>query len=267
MKRTAMDTLYKYLKPDLIGACLPAAGDGSLRATQPAALNDPFECFMAPGNAEVFGAGNQVIADMLSGLNGTTPVKPDSVEKARCKSGSLFLRDLLVEQLSQRYGIVSFASDPLHPVMWAHYGNYGTGFVIGYDRAIITGLCDRTDPLREIHYDSRVLPLVTLDVLNEKNVDNLLSKKSDVWEYEKEWRLVVELKHTIGTGNVDQLGYPINLLRVPNEAVAEVYYTERTPAEAVLTISDRLSNSNNRYGTTNPIKLVTTAGSRYNPEQ
>ena len=177
MKRTAMDTLYKYLKPDLIGACLPAAGDGSLRATQPAALNDPFECFMAPGNAEVFGAGNQVIADMLSGLNGTTPVKPDSVEKARCKSGSLFLRDLLVEQLSQRYGIVSFASDPLHPVMWAHYGNYGTGFVIGYDRAIITSLCDRTDPLREIHYDSRVLPLVTLDVLNEKNVDNLLSKE------------------------------------------------------------------------------------------
>ena len=37
-------TLYKYVTRQRVLNCIPEVGDGTLRATQPAALNDPFEC-------------------------------------------------------------------------------------------------------------------------------------------------------------------------------------------------------------------------------
>ena len=80
--------------------------------------------------------------------------------------------------------------------------------------------------------------------------------KSEHWKYEKEWRVIVELKHTIGTGLKDDKGQPINLVRIPNEAVKEVYYTERTPSSRVEEIKKRLGNPNNRFGVTNLTKLV-----------
>ena len=36
--------LYKYLPADRAIGVLPENGNGALRATQPAALNDPLEC-------------------------------------------------------------------------------------------------------------------------------------------------------------------------------------------------------------------------------
>ena len=93
-------------------------------------------------------------------------------------------------------------------------------------------------------------------VLNETNMNPLMSYKSALWEYEQEWQLIVELHETMGTGRRDGRCQPINLLRVPNPAVVKVYYTERTPADAVEKVKKRLANGNNRYGTTSPTKLV-----------
>ena len=68
--------------------------------------------------------------------------------------------------------------------------------------------------------------------------------------------MIVELNDTIGTGETDRHGQPVNLVRVPNEAVVRVYYTERTPPESLETIRNRLANDNNRYETDSPRKLV-----------
>ena len=62
-------------------------------------------------------------------------------------------------------------------------------------------------------------------------------------------RLIVELKKTIGTGETDAFKQPINLVRVPNDAVVSVFHTERTPPETVSLIRARLQDSNNRCGT------------------
>ena len=251
-----MDILYKYVNADRVEACLPQVGDGTLRATQPGALNDPFECVVIPGSRRVADAPNDEIAILLTSINGTTPVKPEDVEEAKGKYGSLYLRELLANQLSQRFGIVSFASDPRYPLMWAHYTGDGSGFVIGYDKSEISKLTRRTDCLKAVKYQKTPLILLVYDVLNETNVNALLSIKSKHWSYEGEWRLIVELNETVGTGKVDRFGYSINLLRVPNEAVVRVYFTERTPSPFVASVADRLSNRNNRYGVTSPTKLV-----------
>ena len=90
----------------------------------------------------------------------------------------------------------------------------------------------------------------------EENVSILLSFKSNHWSYESEWRLIVELSDTMGTGSRDSRGLPINLVRVPNEAVVSVYHTERTPITDVEKVCERLQNPNNRYGVQRLTKLV-----------
>ena len=83
-----------------------------------------------------------------------------------------------------------------------------------------------------------------------------LSWKSQHWSYEKEWRLIVELNQTFRQEGNDDGKEPVNLIRVPNEAVVSVHYTERTASEAVNEVRERLADPNNRYTAGCPKKLV-----------
>ena len=65
-----MDILYKYVTPRRALTCIPSVGDGTLRATQPAARNDPFECAVRtlhfiPEEAEE----NRQLAKILTNIN------------------------------------------------------------------------------------------------------------------------------------------------------------------------------------------------------
>lgn len=249
--------VYKYVSSERVPTCLPEVGDGALRATQPSALNDPFECavlkvFIEDSEEE----GNAEFSRILTSLNPTSPVSELDVAEARKKYGSLYLRELLSKQLSKRFGIVSFANDPRNPLMWSHYTVDGSGFVLGYDMTQLIKLSSREGHLRPVVYSHKLTFIDGYPVLNEGIINALLSFKSDHWSYEQEWRLIVHLNETIGTGNADRHGQPINLLRIPNEAVVRVYHTERTPIEAVNEVRKRLQDSNNRYRAKHPIKLI-----------
>ncbi len=252
-------TLYKYVTADRALTCIPEVGDGTLRATQPAALNDPFECavdslYTIRGESKE----NRLLAEALSEINESKPVTEDDVSLARRRYGSLFTRQLFAEQLSTKFGVVSFATQYDHPLMWSHYTADGAGFAIGYDVEELHILASQMGNLGEVKYADRLPPIPDPSILAIRwpHLPPYLSVKSHHWSYENEWRLIVELDKTIGTGQTDPLGQPINLLRIPNEAVVSVYYTERTPAESVDRIRDRLSDPNNRYRAGNPIKLV-----------
>ncbi len=254
-----MDILYKYVTSQRVLSCIPDVGDGTLRATQPAALNDPFECAVAtayviPDEEEE----NQRLADALTGINKSKPITPEDVHRARQEHGSLFTRQLLTEQLSTRFGIVSFTTNPLHPLMWSHYTTDASGFVIGYNIEQLQQLAGPMGFLRTVNY-SNLPPLIAGPIVlvsPRSNLPILLSQISDHWSYEEEWRLIVELNRTIGTGGTDQHGQPINLVQVPNEAVVSVHYTERTPRESVEMIQSRLADRNNRYLADHPRKLI-----------
>lgn len=249
--------LFKYVPDQRALTCLPEIGSGTLRATQPAALNDPFECHQ---KLDVFFAGsdpNTRLALGLTELHARVPVTSEEVAEAQRLRGSLYVRDLLTRQLSRRFGIVSFSALPFHPLMWSYYTVDGSGFVIGYKTARL-----RTLPGTRLHmvtYSSE--PGVWLHYQADPATDPhaIFSRKGSHWEYEQEWRLIVELDQTVGLGKSDRHGYPINLLHVPNSAVAQVYYTERTPAKSVREIQRRLASANNRYGTQHVTKLMLSA--------
>ncbi len=255
----SIEVLYKYVSPQRALSCIPDVGDGTLRATQPAALNDPFECavtttYIIPNESEE----NRELAKVLTDINESKPVTADDVHRARREHGSLFTRQLFADQVSTRFGIISFTLDHNHPLMWSHYTTDGSGFVIGYDIARLRTLTGTTGSLRPVKYvDKPALirgPIVL--VSPESNLPILLSMKSDHWSYEREWRLIVDLSRTIGTGETDRHDQPVNLVKIPNEAVVSVFYTERTPSDSVELIRSRLADKNNRYQAENPRKLV-----------
>ena len=161
-------------------------------------------------------------------------------------------------RLSTRFGIVSFSANPYHPLLWSHYALDGSGFAIGYKAEVLKTLTKSGVHLRPIRYIPKPGYVMGYRVLSTpgSNMVQLMGCKSDHWEYEREWRLIVELDLTIGTGERDRHGQPVNLFRVPNAAVGKVYYTERTPKQIVSEINRRLQTPNNRYGVRQATKLV-----------
>ena len=253
------ELLFKYVSAERALTCLPEIGDGALRATQPAALNDPFECttkkIFVEKDRE---AGNRELALTLTEIQPRHPVTAEQVEGARVRHGSLYMGELYRQQLSTRFGIVSFSTDPFHPLLWSHYTRDGSGFAIGYKVGVLKSLTAAGVRLQPIQYIPKPAIVMDYKVLStpESNVINLMRCKSNHWEYESEWRLIVELDLTVGTGERDRHGQPVNLFRVPNAAVGAVYYTERTPERIVSEIDGRLQAPNNRYGVRKATKLV-----------
>lgn len=250
-----MDILYKYVPADRIQTCIPEVGNGTLRATQPLALNDPFECHVVDRYTGVEEDQDFWLSTLLTDINPTTPVRKEDVMVARDEHGSLYLRELLSAQISQRFGVISFSTDPYHPMMWAHYTVDGSGFVIGYDRGTLESLGCGKDYLRPVEYHQTPPRILHPIMFNEKNLSQVMFAKGHQWEYESEWRLIVELSETVGTGQNDGRCQPISLVQVPNSAIRSVYYTERTPKKRVNQIRARLGNPNNLYLAVMPKQL------------
>ncbi|WP_424831256.1 DUF2971 domain-containing protein [Ruegeria sp.] len=251
--------IYKYVPAKRAMSCLPEIGDGALRATQPSAMNDPFECsFSKVFKEKDKQEGNMRFAEVLTQIQPDSPIVADDIEAARQKYGSLYIGELYRQQLSTRFGIISFSTDPFHPLLWAHYTLDGSGFAIGYKAAEIKRRFEEKAQLKRVCYISN--PGVISDYIPlswpESNLINAMQHKSNIWEYESECRLIIELHQTLGTGETDHHGQPVNLLRIPNEAVGSIYYTERTPTDSVKEIDRRLKVQNNRYGVRNATKLV-----------
>ena len=259
-----MAILYKYVHPHIGSKSIPEVGDGTLRATQPISLNDPFE-----GSIETLYSfrneeeENRYVACALTNINKNSPVTAKRVECARKNYGSQFTNRLVEKQVSTRFGIVSFSTDPYNLLMWSHYASGGSGFVIGYDKDKICKLAESEDRLLKVVYADRLPPFIGLEALAwpESNLPKLLSVKSKQWSYENEWRLIVDLSRTTETGETDQLKQPIHLLQIPNEAVLSVYYTDRTPSEDVKSVTSRLADPNNRYRAGAPRRLVSSSAS------
>ena len=90
--------LYKYLPADRALEALPEDGNGALRATQPAALNDPFECATYCDTADPDKKEkSQEMARVLSKIIPGHPVYVDKVENSLGRIGSQSWNELFME--------------------------------------------------------------------------------------------------------------------------------------------------------------------------
>ena len=82
---------------------------------------------------------------------------------------------------SNWYGCISFSRDPICVQMWAHYAASHSGYCIEYYRPssfLLSAFC------KPVLYRRGMPEIENIDI-----IDILFWTKSEVWEYEGEWRL------------------------------------------------------------------------------
>ena len=250
--------LYKYMSATRALEVLAEDGNGALRATQPASMNDPFECASEFG-ADYSGEADEAdaIIEKLRLVFPEARVKEKDVKGALHRLGSQAWSHLVRGLLSRRFGIVSFSASPIHPLLWAHYADSGYGVAIGYDTSSLRDIPKEHEILGSIHYQDELPRTADYLVAEPANkLPRVMLFKSSHWQHEREWRLILELRNTVGTGKSDRTGFSINLCPIPNEAVVEVIVTERMGYKAEEALAGRLTNGRNRFQSGRPDRLV-----------
>ena len=80
-----------------------------------------------------------------------------------------------------------------------------------------------------------------------KSLSRLLLVKGISWAYEKEVRLLVDLKHTRDTGKEDGNGWPVKVIDLPPEAIKEIYRGANTQ-EADVEQAVQIARGENKKG-------------------
>lgn len=96
------------------------------------------------------------------------------------------MREQNKELIDKTFGILSLTSNPLNYLMWSHYSNSHRGFCIGFNRI---KLFDKIGIMGPVVYKKEIPKMGLFGDPLEFYI-NLLSTKSDVWEYEEEYRFV-----------------------------------------------------------------------------
>jgi hypothetical protein len=137
---------------------------GRLKVARFSELNDPFE--LLGTNIGTKGARNIVRAHKIS--------------------------------FDQGYGVICFSEDWVDPVLWSHYASKHKGVALGFD------VDDST--IRRVRYTAQRLKNIIIhgsDAIDEVIGDFLTSTKFDSWKYEREWRLLLELRKLETEGNLN----------------------------------------------------------------
>ncbi|WP_429540875.1 DUF2971 domain-containing protein [Pseudomonas monsensis] len=239
-----MGNVYKFLEAKR-SAFLD---NGLLRFSQPAALNDPYECLAAFPDL----SPEEMSSDLLKGVLETVGYsKSDSREDKLQKSSMIgtamlrikamfeedpwlfrnFTMKLNQDRINKDLGVLSLSRRWNSALMWSHYTKIYSGFCVGFDsdhgffREFSDGGELRRTSLLPVKYSKKRLTIpkkqsdaVGLDIFLTKSVD---------WKYEEEDRLLALLKDA---DKVDEKKpYSAHLFKIPFDAVSEVILGHNAP--------------------------------------
>jgi hypothetical protein len=231
-----MELVYKYLPPER----KTFLEDGMLRITQPADLNDPFDCISFFPDIDPVKATVNVLRKMSPPKNVSPAQLANAMglQLAKAKYSPLAKRELVevytksfLEAVSKDIGIVSLSKLCDSSIMWGHYAASHQGYCLGFERN--HNFFKSKDPvlgcLRDVTYIQTRTPCKVLEAERIPK-DNLFCKSAD-WGYEQEVRVIYLLntgkqqKKTIKSRN----NLDIYLKRFPFDAVKEIllgYYAK-----------------------------------------
>ena len=189
---------YKYL-PFNEGS-LRIITDGTIKFTAPSELNDPFDCAPDVDTSNIADYVN-TRSDLLKKVGNSLKLSPAQLIEEK----PTMIRRLEMaaehgafgQQASDKVGICSLTRDPLNLLMWAHYAQNHTGFVIEFDIPVVVTDVDKpcADRLLEWLIPQEVEYQVSKPVVNFFDDKDVMIKKQflikgEDWEYEQEERVI-----------------------------------------------------------------------------
>lgn len=146
----------------------------------------------------------------------------------------------LTKVFNEGLGVLSLSAVRDSILMWSHYANDHTGFVVGFDSSnqFFDKRRSKKDEfgfLREVQYAAE-RPEV---VLSNTSAIPWFQTKAQEWSYEKEWRIVRVLREA--SEKKELTPSPVYLFDFPPDAVIEVIVGMRsTMAEQIWALKSRL---------------------------
>ena len=259
--------LYKYVAPYLTSVLQ----NGLIRFTPPARFNDPFE--MRPYYKALADEHdvNQVLAeqsmedilndelklayaDVSDDVRRLVPVEflsffagaiaPLAVEAMPdlLDAFTAGFRKPLTEGFNEHIGVLSLTEKADNLLMWAHYAQQHTGFVIEFDANDLffhqrRSKADEFGYLRKVKY-SMNRPNVVLTKVT--SAEMFLTKSKD-WRYEQEWRMLRPLKDATEVRVIEEES--IHLYQIPGSCITKVIVGARMPEEKRRSIRSIISNN------------------------
>jgi hypothetical protein len=269
--------LYKYVTSDRIDILI----DGFVRFTQPAAFNDPFE--MSPFIKEIASdAEIEAILDDQHVARVNEEYMKQNREFRRAHKFESYLKgfpkdELLVEikasahgkaldqireslpvSFNQALGVLCLTTKFDNLLMWAHYANSHTGFVIEFDGdhpffkrefldvSSLTGIDEELTKdyghLIKVDYQDQ---RPQISVSSVKSFESFLVKSRE-WEYEDEWRMLMPSAHADLVK--DNQPFDTLLYKLPINAVTKVILGHRSSEGLYKEFVNLKASDTKKYG-------------------
>lgn len=189
--------------------------DGFLFSSPPHRFNDPFDCDLTiDGSFLQNTAARELLLDTLSETHDLTPEQEEAlldgeewkseVEKILGETLPADIEEQLMAEtnrifdgIRKDFQVLCFTEVRDSILMWSHYADNHKGFCIEYDLQAF----ELSDRLHQVQYsiERHLIPGTFADNADSANneIYRATLRKSSVWEYEREWRLVF---------NVNELG-------------------------------------------------------------
>ncbi len=165
----------------------------------PALFNDPFDCKIPvaywklgedPQLAREYFP--QVVERHKPHLTDTEKMKEVErlIKEARFKDKEYLekMEKGFFEELNSKFGLVSLTSFRDNVLMWSHYSNSHTGFCIGFKSRILFNDSEHFGRGGQVIYEKEFPIILPTEDLVQQLVKQTFIK-SDMWAYEKEYRL------------------------------------------------------------------------------
>jgi hypothetical protein len=241
-------TLYKYVP----AARIDILRNGCVCFTRPDVFNDVFElspvwtgmadlqamAALAPGHLRQARAQgtDQDIETFLAGVNEA------SVERGVID----LMRELFLPALHGGTGVLCLSERPDNLLMWSHYADQHRGLLLGFDGRH-PFFEQRQSPDDEFHHVRRVRYAVERPRTTALGLlgPHTLLTKSEEWQYEQEWRMLVRFEH-FPHHVVHERSGDVHLVPIPRSSITDVILGCRAARETVEAVVDLLA-SDHRY--------------------
>ncbi len=219
--------LYKYLPPERAQSVL---GKLLIRFSQVSVMND-IEEFKPPISGvapreQVEGALMRRADALYPGLPALIQAQgPEYISKMVDDAENNLPRAIksIYEMNDKNFGILSLSEDPTSAFMWERYADQGRGFLVEFHPShswFEQKITDDDDlrHLRRVAYVADRTPAYLLAI----TAQDYLYTKETKWEYEKEWRIILNFNGAASKVGKDNTETDVLLFAIPPECILSV---------------------------------------------
>jgi len=220
------DYFYLYRHMSFEDYYVSGIENSTLYFSSPANFNDPFDSFFALAQQPTKEFHNKILKNL--GIKANPAQQILNLKKSQKLLEQSFREGSFFEERFKKVGVICLNHNPLSILMWSHYANYHTGFLIELKFPKDSKKLESLDYLPFPVIYSEEFPSGNIENFEEIQFYKMLYTKSQDWSYEQEFRV-------LATG-FNSENDPLRIYKYPQNWLTSIILgckTSRTDADRI----------------------------------